>query len=194
MANIPVPQNQLNALPLLSVQDVTEGGTIEIVGGSLSRVWTPTQLGINGVAPTLNADGLFYLTTPYLDLRGVHYFMLDLTYTASAAVTPNTMHWYAQHRNGPLDAPAVPANFGNSVYASTLRDQMSASGLPNVPAFAAAGSARMLLGWSDINLSGDGQGQYLSLGGQNFRFIFTVGNAANTATRLTFTAYLEAYS
>ena len=111
MASAKLPANILNGLPLQDADAAAAGGDLTVVGGAISRYFSPAALGINGQAPSsfvTNIPGtIFYHASNYLDLRGMTKFQLLVrrnVNTVFTAVTP-TLSISFQVRMGPLDNP-----------------------------------------------------------------------------------------
>lgn len=79
-----VPVHQLNALPLLSADQLATLGDVNIVSGSVIRQFSPAQVGINGTTmnthdPDPSAIGTDYIIlSNWLDVRACSVFTLTL--------------------------------------------------------------------------------------------------------------------
>lgn len=78
------PQNQLDALPLLTAAQAAAPGQVQIIGNTLTRYWDPGTLGVNGILPVADANGFLYITTAFLDTRGCAAFAFLLRRQSSA--------------------------------------------------------------------------------------------------------------
>ncbi len=97
MANINIgntPINQLNALPLTSAQAVGTPGDVIILGNTIIRFWSPTDLlgsgpgnaGIAGnVADPFQPGARSGFVTSFLDVRGVNFFTVIMVMRAATA-------------------------------------------------------------------------------------------------------------
>lgn len=107
MAAGKTPQNQLDALPLISAENVANPDVVEVVGNVMSKFWSPSTLGINGINrindPFTVGNSLFL--TPYLDARGVDTFVFLVTRTALNAAGDDVvaMSIFTQYRVGGVD-------------------------------------------------------------------------------------------
>jgi hypothetical protein len=45
-----IPINQMNSLPLFSIDQYAFGGTVSVIGGSINRYFSPADTGINGAS------------------------------------------------------------------------------------------------------------------------------------------------
>jgi hypothetical protein len=71
------PQNQLNALPLITPEAVGQAGDVVVVGGVVVRTWTPAATGISGTLGNIadpRTNTLAYLLTNWLDMSGCSRF------------------------------------------------------------------------------------------------------------------------
>jgi hypothetical protein len=102
------PVNQLNALPLRTATAAAADGDIEVVGGTISRYWSPAVLGINGVGSTL-LGGNFFLATGYLNTTGVSRYVLILNRQNAVgdAVALSAFTVHAQYRISKLSTPGI---------------------------------------------------------------------------------------
>lgn len=73
-----MPQNQLDALPLLTATDVTDPSETVVVGTSVVKTWDPSKTGVNGIAASGGGASLLYLLTAQMDFRGMNTAMLQL--------------------------------------------------------------------------------------------------------------------
>jgi hypothetical protein len=85
-----MPQNQINALPLISADTAAAGGAISIVGGNFTRYWSPTVLGLVGVQPAAAGGATFWMFSGFLDTRGVRAFKILVRRLNGAALGANT--------------------------------------------------------------------------------------------------------
>lgn len=198
MATGPIPQNQLNALPLLTAAQAAAAGELTIIGGGLYRYFSPTVLGINAT-PVVNYGGLGYylLTTPYLDLRGCSKYVVTIRNTyiggpGARGALPSGVLW-AQVRQGPTDAPApiyivgaTDVTLNNGMYQLAL-----AAGKVFGAQQAAADSQTIVWAWADASPSSNGNNAVVL--GANTRLVFSFSSNPVAATNL-FTMTVEAQS
>lgn len=111
-----MPQNQQDALPLQTIAQATQPTTYSFEGGTVSKYWDAATLGINGAGVSLypiTAGNVYYLATPFLDMRGCNWFtlMLERFATTDNATSPLQLPFaftlYAQYRTGPADTPSI---------------------------------------------------------------------------------------
>lgn len=103
------PQNQLDALPLISAEAVGDPGDVSIVGQNVIKKWTPVVVGINGTAGNVadpRTAGRVYLLSNWLDFTGMKYFTLQL-----GVVVPNVGADVAQNWTVRL-IPGATTNLG----------------------------------------------------------------------------------
>lgn len=94
------PQNQLDALPLLSADAVSDPGDTVVIGGQLIRHWIPSRVGINGLNRVLYVNiavKAFVGPGLPLDFSGMNSFTFALgkTVTAVAGDTNAQAQLYA---------------------------------------------------------------------------------------------------
>ena len=81
-----VPLSQINALPLLSTDQLAFGGSVSVLGGAINRYFTPAQTGIDGALMNVadpdpsGVGGLnpYIVISNVLDVRGCSAFTLAL--------------------------------------------------------------------------------------------------------------------
>lgn len=78
------PQNQLDALPLLSVESVGAPGDVNVIGGVLTRYYDATAVGFPAEFVNQGAGGSALISNP-LDLRGCVQLVLVLTLEVTGA-------------------------------------------------------------------------------------------------------------
>ncbi len=159
-----IPINQQNALPLATIAQATPGA-IQLLGGQVSRSWTPSDLGMDGVpASIVNVPGSglnYYLATPFLDMRGCARFavLIRRTTTAGGAgliALPTTAPWI-QLRLTPTDTPPIFLFNGGST-----SNNLTGTFVIKTPAvlFPAAGGVgeqqSILLAWGGMQLGSYG--------------------------------------
>ncbi len=87
-----IPQNQLDALPLIGVTDVVAADSTIVIGGAgIVRYWGPSSTGINGLLAGLGDNGLQAgIFSNFLDFTGMSQFVLVLNcrFAAAGAFTP----------------------------------------------------------------------------------------------------------
>ena len=72
-----VPQNQIDALPVVTIESVGDPGQTVVIGKTLVRYWPPAQTGINGQSSNVadpRTAGRVYLLSNYLDFSGCTIF------------------------------------------------------------------------------------------------------------------------
>lgn len=111
-----LPANQQDALPLQTIAQALQPTTQSLVGSAVSKYWSDTDLGISGAVPSTMAVGggnVYYLATPFLDLRGCKWFTFlfeRLAHTdngTSALQYATAFTLYAQYRTSPSDTPPI---------------------------------------------------------------------------------------
>ena len=201
----PVPQNQLDALPLITVAQASSGGDVTVLGGQILRRFTPAVLGVNGAAASSYATpaalNVPYLVTPFLDVTGCtnFAFVLMITNTTAGNLTPPTQSsLYAQMRLGPTDAPPLyqftTANADDNIHiGSTIMPAANRIWPTVVP----AQSWRQVwtFGASSATTAADATGNQPTLLGSEFRLIVKMSpNAAMPDPGLVYTLYGVAHS
>jgi hypothetical protein len=93
-----MPVNQLDALPILTQQQVAAPGELVIVAGQVVKYWNPTQLGWNGVSGNV-ADPDVTAVAPevsmfsaFIDARGCNSFVLMMVNDPPVAPA-GTQNW-----------------------------------------------------------------------------------------------------
>jgi len=103
-----MPQNQLDALPLIDAGTVANSGDVQILGNRITRYWSPTALGLSGAAFVSDggAGGGTVLATPFLDVRGCRAFtiLLRRINVLLAAALPDFFLW-GQYRFSTGEVP-----------------------------------------------------------------------------------------
>jgi hypothetical protein len=112
------PVNQLEALPLLSVQQFIspDGSDTLIYGTRVLRYWSPIALGITASQPALT--GLkYHITTPWLDVTPCMFFafviLRDTTGATHAAAKSFSV--CLQYKQTPAEAPPVTNNIAGVI-------------------------------------------------------------------------------
>jgi len=139
-----VPQNQIDALPIITPDAAAAAGDLQIVGGSISRFWSPATLGLNGVAATASG-GVFFLATPYLDVSGCTRFAMFISrFNAvgdAIALTSTTV--LAQYRLLKTSTPALtPVDQSVNSYVSLISSNIG------FPAILAGATQNAVPTWS----------------------------------------------
>ncbi len=188
-----IPVTQLNALPLISVSQA-QAGTMTVLGGSISRSFSPTQLGISATT-TQTVGTKVCLVSNWLDLRGCvyHQFTLSkLNNTAGALLALPACSLTMQTRLGPTDNPSA-----SLVISGSINDAMNAiySVSSATITFAASNAGDVYRGvwaWGPGMGSGLSYDQAVAIG-SNVRFIVSWStNAVNAGNQ--FSAWLESSS
>jgi hypothetical protein len=116
------PQNQLNALPLVTAAQFTgqvvDPGELSIVGGSVVRYWSATRLALNGVNfATVGTRSA--LLTPFLDFTGMNQFQVIMVRECLSAGgdLAESMSIYAQSNVGTGDNPLGVGGGAGSLFA-----------------------------------------------------------------------------
>jgi len=162
MSSALIPQNQLDALPLISAAQAAQAGTLQIIGGRVVRYFGPADLGINasGVSTfPVGAGFYYYLVTPYLDLRGCTTFAFLLrrnvgaTITALAGVATLQLQW----RLGSADTPPITwiDPTGATVNDAQVGKAQVQTGV-TFPATTAGNNQRALITWGGVLQAGYG--------------------------------------
>lgn len=191
-----VPVYQLNALPILTVQQAANAGTLQVIGGSIFRVFTAADLGIAGINTSV-VNTKTCLVTNWLDLRGCNKHAFTLMRSTPGGATagiafPASLQ--IQYRLGPTDTPSPSYVNGGSIVDVMNEIVPVTSGTVGVfPATAnAADVQRVVWAWGDSTGSGSPWSQALALGG-NVRLI--VSWSTNPVNALNFwNAYLQSQS
>jgi hypothetical protein len=104
------PQNQLDALPLVTAQSVGDPGEVVIVGNSIIRHWNPTQLGVVSISGNVgdpDKAGSLGFVTSIIDVRGCNFFRLVMVRrTDSLAHDQTTALNIAWQMKGTSDGPS----------------------------------------------------------------------------------------
>jgi len=79
-----IPQNQLNALPLLTEAAIGSPGQITFFGSAIVRYWSPSALGVQNAARLLGTSG-GYLVSNYIDVRGCQHYAITIERTVHNA-------------------------------------------------------------------------------------------------------------
>jgi len=188
MAEPRIPANILNGLPLVTATTAADPGDIQIVGNTLTKQWSPSQLGISDTARTVDPDtgGGALLLSNYLDVRGCSAFVFLLAFNIKTAagieVGPQAYNLYMHYRTGPAGIAQRTGSYGTSW--TPLCAQMTVS--PNTDAVFPR-TDLMALVWSNVsNAVGPGKG----VGTDARVWIRLVGFGASNPVNLTFTAYM----
>jgi hypothetical protein len=75
------PVNQLNALPLVTADATANPGDVLVVGGTVTRFWSPTNTGINGASFAGDPDDTSALAifSNFFDVTGCNRFQMVLS-------------------------------------------------------------------------------------------------------------------
>jgi hypothetical protein len=198
-----LPQNQIDALPLLTVAQAQQASTvIRGGGGQILKMFTPADLGFVNLTPTnIAGSGKFGLVaTNYVDVSFCTRFSAIIRRTISDNTAQVAMGFggilTVQHRAFPGDTP--PAAY---LPAGALRDDMIGitqigTVLTIFPAIGIGETQSLPVCWSDNVVSGTGVGNATTIGG-DVRFIFSwnTNNPGGGAANLNlFNMWLEAQS
>lgn len=88
-----MPQNQIDALPLLSADAVSDPGDTVVIGSQLIRHWTPARVGINGASRTAYVNMPTRSATPLglpLDFSGMNSFTFSISRQVNSAAADTT--------------------------------------------------------------------------------------------------------
>lgn len=191
-----IPQNQLDALPLITAAQAATAGTLQIIGGTIYRFFTPAELGINASVIASSFGGYYVAATPYLDLRGCNRYTMTVRVVDSSpggrpALPILTI--LAQTRQGPADTPAtVYVNSGTNQTQANAQNLLITRGAGDFPVAAQNEVQTGVFSFSNAVPSGsNGNGAVIS--GTNTRFLLSFSSNPVLAST-TFTMYLEAYS
>lgn len=121
MASTKIPQSQLDSLPLQDAEEATNPGTVTIIGGQVSRFFTPAQTGINAAVRD-TTGGYYYVLGAYLDLSGCNTFTAMITRTintgAAKVALPALFLWYQFLPSTLITMPVILAGVGLSTMAN----------------------------------------------------------------------------
>ena len=197
MASPNLPLNQQNALPIPGASSVNNG-TLTVVGGTVNRYCSPTDLGINGAGVltlTVGGGSYYYLATNYLNLTGCTRF----AFLVSRAVTADQQAALAtggrlavQFRLGATDTPAAVYVVGASAIEQFAGKSYLNTAAITFPAGSTGDNQRALVTWSADEIVGAG-GVAASFG-TDCRFVFDWSTTNPTPGANTFTAQLWASS
>ena len=113
--DVPVPVNQLEALPLISQTKFVSGGVYgTVLFGTVLKYWDTSATGINGLAPQL-FDTKYQLTTPWLDVSPCKFFafvILRHIPNLDIGVAPRAATLMVQYRQSPTDTPPLSRTIG----------------------------------------------------------------------------------
>jgi hypothetical protein len=148
-----LPQNQINALPTLTVAQAQAADTVQVVGGSITKNWIPQSTGVNGAQATADGVGAGgFIATNYLDLTGCKFITLITTRVpsdASAQVALGTANTFLQYRLNKSDSPPTFRATGAFSVDLGMRQIQSTGADMTFPAIAAGDiSQRLILMWS----------------------------------------------
>lgn len=73
-----IPQNQQDAMPLLSIGDATAPDSIDVVGSTIIKYWGPGSNGITGAMGSIGTGVDGGIVGNFLDLRGMTQYMFVL--------------------------------------------------------------------------------------------------------------------
>lgn len=189
-----IPVNQLNGLPLISAAQAATAGTVQILGGAISRTFSPAQLGINGVT-TQTVNTKICLVTNWLDLRGCcyHQFTLSkLNNTGGPLAALPACQLTIQTRLGPTDAPSASLVTGGGINDAMNAIYSVSSGSVTFAASAAGDLFRAVWAFGPNLGTGLAVDTAVAIGG-NVRFIVSWSTNAVNAGNL-FSAFLESSS
>lgn len=179
-----LPQNQIDALPLLTPAQAVQASTVIRMGGQIYKQFLPTDTGINAAnfasftspAGAPASEGL--LVSNFLDLTYCNRFRILLQRTISngtAQAAPTVMTVNVQMRAGPSDNPPPTYSSAAGLNADFAGRQQASSTTIGFPAIQAGATQRFSVGWGDSepgdNISGF---QFVALGG-NCRILISVG-------------------
>jgi len=112
--DIPVPMNQLDALPLISTAQFQSGGAYGLImGGTVLKYWEPAVVGIDGAIPALLINK-YAIVSNWLDLSPCKFFaltilrsMTDATHTYPGYAAGNGMLLQVQYKQTAAENPAA---------------------------------------------------------------------------------------
>lgn len=139
MASPNLPLNQQNALPIPGASASITGTTV-IVGGVVTKYFSPSDMGISGVSTTTDGPtGAVYVSSQYLDLRGCSKYAMQVRcVNANIRGALVAMQVVAQYRLSGSDTPApFYANGGSISLAFNAQLNVLGSGTIIFPATAA---------------------------------------------------------
>lgn len=138
-----IPINQQDAFPILTIDQTAAPGDIQVVGGTITRYYSPSVLGVNNIQMGLPAgDGwgtadIGWVRTAPLDLRGMSSFVAILTRVLQAnqndGAPGEIASLYVEFVNsaGVFQPPSVPVpgiSFAHRVGAFILETQAMVAG------------------------------------------------------------------
>ena len=198
-----IPQTQQDALPLLSIAQATSPSQVTVMGGTVSSYWSPTALGINGQSPQLfpiTAGSIYYLATPFLDLRGMSWFtlLLERFATTDNATSPLALPFAftlnAQYRAGPTDTPPIVLEVTPGTVSTNLSGYVGLgpiAGLQNFGASTNGVRQRQAISFGATFASPAGSEPQLAMGTDARLIVFwSTNNPLPAHDTSTFTAYL----
>lgn len=177
-----VPINQQNALPIATIAQATPGALL-MLGGQVSRYYSPDDLGLNLVAISSGvfnpgAITAYWLATPYLDMRGCKYFSVVVKRTTTAggaglislpSCTPEI-----QIRQTVTDAPPVYQVNGGSLNNELPGMFIIKTGAVMYPAAGGIGEEqRVIMAWGAMQLGSYGAAVAV---GTDMRFVLRFFN------------------
>lgn len=195
-----LPQNQIDALPLITPAQAVQASTIiRAGGGQFYKLFTPNETGINLVSNTVTAlSGGFQdasVVSNYLDLSFCNRFRILLRRTisnnsAQAALTAGT--WFIQMRTSSAEAPAVSYANGVAVaFEFVGRTQIGSTGI-TFPSIEVGTTQTICMAFGD-NAPGDNvTGGFNPLMGGNCRIGFGFGGGAAQPAVNVFSMWVEA--
>jgi hypothetical protein len=149
-----MPQNQIDALPLISADTAAAGGAISLVGGNFTRYWSPTTLGLVAATPAAAGGATFWLVTPFLDCRGVRSFKMlvrrfNTTGLPQAALAGNASI-YQQYRYTSAEVPLLSQGAAENLSSIGINVIANSGIIGYFPALQTQGEVQTAaFGWSE---------------------------------------------
>jgi hypothetical protein len=185
-----VPQNQLDALPLISAVSAANGGTVSLSpGGQVTRFWDATSLGISGVSFT-TVNGFVLLVSSFISTFGCRSFMMILSRTNAVAAggTLAGIDARIQYRLSTTDVP--PTNVGTVTQNTDYTGSTSfGTALITFPTMAAIGEVQRALRGFDPGYVVGFAGSNVMAGDQ-VRIFLNIGSGADPGANEKFSLQL----
>lgn len=148
------PQNQLDALPIITVAAAASAGDIQVVGGVMTKFFNQAATGVGGIATGGDGTNIF-IATAFLDLRGLRAFSCIMSRSIAgggAAVATPAMTLMFQQRLSPTDVPPTTIGIGN--FTEFCGIQQIDSTAVTWPAIQAGEIQRAVVGWEVSDTAG----------------------------------------
>jgi hypothetical protein len=147
------PQNQIDALPIITVAAAASAGDIQVVGGIMTKFFNPAATGISSVATGTDGTNIF-IASSFLDLRGLRAFSAIMSRTiqgGGAAVATPAMGLMLQWRLSATDNP--PTTLTGNAPEFVAMQQINNNAV-TWPAIGAGETQRAAVGWEVSDTAG----------------------------------------